>query len=435
MCSYLNPVCDVGRIAGSAGSALAGSFFNQVAQAFGSAAAQVTSWMWTVIAQTTQVNLSGGWFTSSLGITATLAGVVIIAIYAIELIKAVLRREPGALARATVGVGAGLLGAAASIGVVDALLTVTDALSEGIVRTAGLGSVATLGAKIAPAGAIAGVGSPALILILGLGYLIASFFVWALFIGRKAMIIVAAVFAPVAFAGAASRATSGWVRKWIEFTLAMVFSKLVVVIIFTLALSLVGSPGTGLAAVGTLFSGLALMVLACFAPWMLFRLVHFVGGDVIAAHHQGLHQSVVAAGATPINMAKSGAGKVAGVVGGGSAGAAGGSGSGAATAAGGAGRGGVGKGGGPGLGGSVSPLIKPVTGSTPPAAGGEAAASEPGAPVPPPTTSGPPPQSAAAFSPSPENGPQPTRPVPPTAAGAVSQGPTPQSQERGWQWG
>ena len=67
----------------------------------------------------------------------------------------------------------------------------------------------------------------------------------------------------------------------------MVFSKLVVVIIFTLAQSLVGTPGKGLAAVGTLFSGLAMMVLACFAPWMLFRLVHFVGGDVIAAHHQG----------------------------------------------------------------------------------------------------------------------------------------------------
>jgi type IV secretion system protein TrbL len=222
------------------------------------------------------------------------------------------------------GVGGGLLGAAASIGVVGALLTATDALSDGVVRTAGLGSLAKLGTRIAPAAAISGVAEPALILILGLGYLVASFFVWALFIARKAMIIVAAVFAPVAFCGAASRATSGWVRKWVEFTVAMVFAKLVVVVIFTLALSLVGSPGTGLAAVGSLFSGLAMMVVACFAPWMLLRLVHFIGGDVIAAHHQGATQGVLQAGSTPVNLARSGAAKLGGLVGAGAASGAGG---------------------------------------------------------------------------------------------------------------
>ena len=245
MCNPLNPLCDVGKVAGSVGGQLAGSAFSDVATSFGDAATKVTGWMWTVIAKTTTVNLSGGWFHSTLGITATLAGVVIVAIFTLELIKAVLTRAPGALGRAAVGVGAGLLGAAASIGVVSALLTVTDALSNGIVATTGLGSLATLGRRIAPVGAIAGASTPALTLILGLGYLIASFFVWALFVIRKAMIIVAAVFAPVAFSGAASRATSGWVRKWVEFTLAMVFSKLVVVILFTLALSLVGTPVLG----------------------------------------------------------------------------------------------------------------------------------------------------------------------------------------------
>jgi type IV secretion system protein TrbL len=317
MCSNLNPICDVEKVAGVIGGHVAGSVFNQVATSFGKAAAKVTAWMWTVIAQTTTVDLSGGWFRSTVGITATLAGVVITAIFVLELIKAVLKREPGALGRAVVGVGGGLLGAAASIGVVEFLLTATDALSNGVVRTVGLGSLDKLGSRIAPAGAIAGVAEPALILILGLGYLIASFFVWALFIARKAMIIVAAVFAPVAFSGAASRATAGWVRKWVEFTVAMVFSKLVVVIIFTLALSLVGDPGKGMAAVGSLFSGLAMMVLACFAPWMLLKLVHFIGGDVMAAHHQGLTASVAQAGSTPVNLVRSGAAKVGGLVGGG----------------------------------------------------------------------------------------------------------------------
>lgn len=322
MCSPINPICEVAPAIGSVGGHIASSVFNSVATAFADAAEKVTEWMWTVIAETTQVNLDGGWFRSTLGITATLAGVVIVAIFVLEIIKAVLRRDPAALSRATVGVGAGVLGSIAAIGVVEALLAATDALSDGVVKTAGMSSLHKLGSEIAPAGAIASVAAPALILILGLGYMIASFFVWALFIARKAMIIVAAVFAPVAFCGAASRATSGWVRRWIEFTIAMIFSKLVVVIIFTLALSLVGDPGTGMAAVGSLFSGLALMVIACFAPWMLLKLVHFIGGDVVSAHHQGIQQGVTTAGATPVRMAKTGAMKVGAVVGGGTAGAA-----------------------------------------------------------------------------------------------------------------
>jgi type IV secretion system protein TrbL len=307
MCSTLNPICDIGTIVGSVGGQVAGSVFDQVSRSFGDAASRVTGWMWTVIGSTTTVDLSGGWFRSTLGITSTLAGVVIVAIFVLELIKAVLRREPGALARAVVGVGTGVLGAAAAVAVIEVLLVATDAVSDGVVRTTGLKGIDQLGTRIAPAALLNNVSAPALVLLLAVGYLIASFMVWALFIARKAMIIVAAVFASVAFSGAASRATAGWVRKWLEFTLAMVFSKLVIVILFTLALSLVGSPGQGMAAVGNLFSGLAMMVLACFAPSMLFRLVHFIGGDVISAHHHGVTSSVVQAGSTPVNLARSAA--------------------------------------------------------------------------------------------------------------------------------
>jgi hypothetical protein len=45
--------------------------------------------------------------------------------------------------------------------------------------TAGFDSLDKLGADIAPTGSIVAVAQPALILLLGLGYLVASFFVWA----------------------------------------------------------------------------------------------------------------------------------------------------------------------------------------------------------------------------------------------------------------
>jgi type IV secretion system protein TrbL len=313
MCSAWNPICDIGQVLGGLGGTVAKSVFDEVASAFASAAQQLTSWMWTVIANTTTVDLHGSWFSSTLGVTATLAGLVITALFALELIRAVLRRDQHALSRAIVGAGAGILGAAASIGVVIALLSATDALSNGVVHTAGMQSIGTLGQEVAPTAALSTIGSPALMLILAVGYLVASFFVWAMFIFRKAMLIVAAVFAPIAFAGAPMRATSGWVRRWVEFTVTMIFSKVVVVILFTLAVSLVGSPGSGFAAVGNLFSGLALLVIACFAPWLLFRLVHFVGGDVMSAHHQSLAQSTVQAGSTPTSLARNGAMRIASI--------------------------------------------------------------------------------------------------------------------------
>ena len=53
---------------------------------------------------------------------------------------------------------------------------------------------------------------------------------------RKVLLILTAVFAPVAFAGSLSDITAGWVRKWIEYTVALIASKIVLVIVFVVGL-------------------------------------------------------------------------------------------------------------------------------------------------------------------------------------------------------
>jgi hypothetical protein len=126
--------------------------------------------------------------------------------------------------------------------------------------------------------------------------------VWAVLIIRKALIIVAAVFAPVAFGGAPADATRSWVRKWVEFTVAMVFSKLVVVLIFVIALSLLTQSGGGWHGLSNLMTGLLLLMLASFSPWMVFKLVHFVGGDIAAAHHSALMSDTKVAAGSAVAM-------------------------------------------------------------------------------------------------------------------------------------
>ncbi len=49
---------------------------------------------------------------------------------------------------------------------------------------------------------------------------------------RKALLVIAVVLAPLTFAGGASRLTSGWVRRWAQVTLALIVSKLAIVVVF-----------------------------------------------------------------------------------------------------------------------------------------------------------------------------------------------------------
>ena len=105
---------------------------------------------------------------------------------------------------------------------------------------------------------------------------------------RKLMILLAAVLAPIAFAGATADITRGWVRKWIEFTAAMIASKLLLVIILSLGVSVLngaGQNGGGATQTATqLAGGSLILLLGGLAPWVAIRMFHFAGDSLYAAH-------------------------------------------------------------------------------------------------------------------------------------------------------
>ena len=68
--------------------------------------------------------------------------------------------------------------------------------------------------------------------------------VYAALVVRKVLIVMTAVFAPLAFAGSLADITVAWTRRWVELTLALIFSKVVLVLIFVLGyFMLVGGAG------------------------------------------------------------------------------------------------------------------------------------------------------------------------------------------------
>jgi hypothetical protein len=133
-------------------------------------------------------------------------------------------------------------------------------------------------------------------MVMGIAIIIGSMLLWAVLLFRKAAVLIVAVFAPIAFAGAVWDQTRGWTRSWIEVMTSLILCKVVIVVVFVLGASAFGNDGTTQTATGTgqqpfatslsdLMVGLMLLAIAVFAPWMTWHFVHWSGIEAGASLH------------------------------------------------------------------------------------------------------------------------------------------------------
>ena len=103
------------------------------------------------------------------------------------------------------------------------------------------------------------------------------------------LLLVAIVFAPLALSGSSWDVTRGWISKWAMFVIALVLSKLVLVVILLVAVTQVAAPIDGdLASVSDPLAGIVLMAIAGFAPYMTYKFLSFMGFDLY--HAMGAEQ-------------------------------------------------------------------------------------------------------------------------------------------------
>ena len=163
----------------------------------------------------------------------------------------------------------------------------TDQLTVGIVQATGT-TMEQMGGRIAALAAgltainIAAPGAGAIVTIFLGGLAIsAAALVWFTLLIRKALLLVAIVMAPIALAGASWEATRGWVGKWASFVLALIVSKLVIVVVFLVATAQVSAPiDFDLASIADPIAGVVLMFIAGFAPYMAYKFISFAGFDM-----------------------------------------------------------------------------------------------------------------------------------------------------------
>lgn len=280
----LNPVCRINDMT----TAAANDAFSNIAGWFGTAASEATTWLWQEIGSATSVNLDSPQLATDLAATSAIAVVLSLALFLVQVITSLLRREPSGLGRAVKGLVIALVASVFALGVTRILLGVVDSLSEGVVSYAMGTNIEGLGTKLA-IGSIAGVTNPAIVLLLSIIILAAVVVVWAAMMIRKMMIIIAAVLTPLAFSGATADITRGWVRKWIEFMAAMIASKLLLVIIFMIGVSVMegagmsAQPGPG-QQLTQLATGSLILLMGGFAPWAAIKMFHFTGDALQSAH-------------------------------------------------------------------------------------------------------------------------------------------------------
>jgi hypothetical protein len=277
-------VCDT---VGQAGATLVAAPFDWLAAALGAAAAWMFHGVWTLFDTTTMVNLTEPGYVRVYDILFGAAVFIMLIFFTLQLITGTIRRDPTALSRAVLGLAKSVLGSFLIITVTTLLLQVVDQLCTGIINATG-NTLESMGAKIGllvggiTTITIAAPGAGTIVTIfLAFLLLSAAAILWFTLLVRKALILVAIILAPIALAGAPWDATRGWFAKWASFVLALIVSKLVIVVVFLVAITQVNAPiDLDLSRVADPLAGIVLMFIAAFAPYMVYKFIAFAGFDV-----------------------------------------------------------------------------------------------------------------------------------------------------------
>lgn len=278
------PLCDA---VGDTTASLVTAPFDFLGQGMADLSRFVFEGAWWLMSTTTMVDLTGAGVTGIYNLVFGIAVVVMLGFFLLQLITGMIRRDPGALTHAAIGLGKSVLGSFVLLGLTTLALEIVDQLCVGIVQATGT-TIEDLGAEMGLI--IAGlstvtVASPAagalILLFFGGLALVATAILWFSLLIRKALILVVVALGPIAFAGWGWEHTRAWVGRWLSFLIALIVSKFVIVIIFLVATTQLASPlEFDLASLAEPLAGIALLLIAGFAPYMVYKLISFMGFDI-----------------------------------------------------------------------------------------------------------------------------------------------------------
>ena len=267
-------------------AAMAAAPLQWVADSVGQTAGWFVEGLWLVFDSTTMVDVTSPGFLAVYNLIFGIGILVALLLFCFQLITAMVKREPGGLTRAGIGLGKSVLGSFVAVTLVALGLEIIDQLSIGIVQATG-NTMAGMGDKIlilitslntlnvvSP-----GIGAIVTLFLGGLA-IAATAIVWLSLLVRKSLILLAVALAPLALAGSSWDTTRGWASKWLMFLVALVASKLVLTVILLIAISQISTPiALDIQALTDPLAGIVLLLVAAFAPYVTYKAISFLGTD------------------------------------------------------------------------------------------------------------------------------------------------------------
>ena len=283
----ISTVC---HVAGKAAATVVSAPFDWIAQGVGNAAEWMFKGVWQLFDSTTLVDVTDPNYLKVYDVLFGVAIFLMLLFFCLQLITGLVARDPGALHRAGIGLAKSVLGSFLVVTLTGLALTIVDELCVGIIQATG-NTLDEMGGKIAAlAGGLTAItlsapGAGAVIIIfLGCLAITGAAIVWFSLLIRKALLLVAVVLAPVALSGQSWDHARGWFTKWASFVVTLIVSKLVVVVIFLVAINQMNAPlNLGLSSIANPVAGIVLMFVAAFAPYMAYKFISFVGFDLYHA--------------------------------------------------------------------------------------------------------------------------------------------------------
>ena len=287
----------VGAAAGAAGDEIMKGVTAWVANA----AAWFVKQIVEAIDKTTNPQLDSGWFLDHYQRMAGLAGLLAVPMIVAVVLQALMRQDWTLLVRSVLMyMPLAFLLTGMALLVTQQLLVATDEMSAWMTQSIGRDGrdfVTDAGGFFAKMGAKSGSAATPLfaIFIAAFVTVVGALVVWLELLLREASIYVVVAFLPVFFVAMIWPSGGHIARRGVEILLALILSKFVLVTIFALAAAGLGQSRSEEAFAGAL-AGAALLLLAAFSPWVLFRLVPLVEHGMSAA--SGAHRGALAGAAS-----------------------------------------------------------------------------------------------------------------------------------------
>ena len=256
--------------------------------------ALLIEWVWSVLDSGTTPRVTAGWFRNEL---AARVGLIALAVTVAMMLASAMQSgfagRPEQIGDAVKEGVRAIVASAFTLTLVDVLIGVTDETSLMVWQVGRADLVAMLEALVVVAtttGPLASTFVGPLCLLFGFIGLIGL--VVALMM-RSALIYVAAALAPLVWSANVLPLFRGSARKLVHLLVALVVSKLAIVITLVVAVKLIANPAgdpdsgsvinDGAAAVGTLMSGFVCFLIAAVTPVVLYKLMPTVEGAMIGA--------------------------------------------------------------------------------------------------------------------------------------------------------